>query len=133
MWWNCAHHRPADISSSGIIVAIGAGRINRQRHSPDNICRLARGQRDALYSTEGLANDAPAKDEQHRSGKDRMSKGSKGMIVGSMVAAGAVGIASAVDLVVGIPFSGHRVMDVLFLISSGLVLYMGYDSYKDLV
>jgi hypothetical protein len=61
-----------------------------------------------------------------------MSNGSKGMIVGSMVAAGAVAIASAVDLVIGIPFSGHSVMDVLFLVSAGLVLYMGYDAYKDL-
>ena len=57
---------------------------------------------------------------------------SKSMVVGSMIAAGVVAVASVMDLVFKFPFSGQILMDVMFLIGAGLVGYMGYDAYQDL-
>ena len=57
---------------------------------------------------------------------------SKSMVVGSMIAAGVVAVASVLDLVLKFPFSGQILMDVMFLIGAGLVGYMGYDAYQDL-
>jgi len=61
-----------------------------------------------------------------------MSGASKKMIIGSMVAAGLVGAAAAADLAIQVPFAGQVVMDITFLVSSALVMYLGYDAYKDL-
>jgi hypothetical protein len=57
---------------------------------------------------------------------------SKSMVVGSMIAAGVVAVASVMDLVFKFPFSGQILMDVMFLVGAGLVGYMGYDAYQDL-
>jgi len=61
-----------------------------------------------------------------------MSGTSKKMIIGSMVAAGLVAVAAAADLAMGFPFAGHVVMDITFLVSAALVMYLGYDAYKEL-
>lgn len=65
-----------------------------------------------------------------------MSDTSRKMILGSMAAAAIVAVASITDLVIGMPFdwgSGQTmIMDILFLVSSGIVLYLGWDAYKDL-
>jgi hypothetical protein len=67
-----------------------------------------------------------------------MSDAPKKMIVGSMIAAGLVGLAAICDLVIGIPFSGisggehTRMMDILFIVCSGIVGYLAYDAYQDL-
>lgn len=65
-----------------------------------------------------------------------MSDTSRKMIYGSMGAAGLVALAAVADLITGIPFgwgSGKTwLMDILFLISSGIVLYLGWDALKDL-
>ncbi len=65
-----------------------------------------------------------------------MSDTSRKMILGSIVAAGLVGLAAILDLVTGMPFgfgSGKTlVMDILFLISAGIVVYLGLDALKDL-
>lgn len=60
-----------------------------------------------------------------------MSNVSKGMIVGSMAAAGLVAFFCVLDMVLGVPFAGRIVFDILFLIAAGIVLYMGYDAYRD--
>jgi hypothetical protein len=55
------------------------------------------------------------------------------MIIGSMAAAAIVGLLSLLDLVIKIPFAGYNpVMDILFLCSAAIVLYLGWDAYKDL-
>jgi hypothetical protein len=58
------------------------------------------------------------------------------MILGSIVAAGLVGLAAILDLVTGMPFgfgSGKTlVMDILFLICAAIVVYLGLDALKDL-
>lgn len=65
-----------------------------------------------------------------------MSDTSRKMILGSIVAAGLVGLAAILDLVTGMPFgfgSGKTlVMDILFLICAGIVVYLGLDALKDL-
>ncbi len=65
-----------------------------------------------------------------------MSDTSRKMIFGSMAAAGLVAVAAITDLIMGIPFgfgSGKTwLMDILFLISSGIVLYLGWDALQDL-
>lgn len=56
----------------------------------------------------------------------------KKMVLGSMGAAGLVALLAILDLALGIPFKRLVMMDVLFLISASMVLYMGYDSLRDL-
>lgn len=56
----------------------------------------------------------------------------KKMIFASMGAAGLVALAAIADLVVKVPFGGYSmVMDILYVLAAGIVLYMGYDTYKD--
>lgn len=65
-----------------------------------------------------------------------MSDTARKMIYGSIAAAAAVAVAAITDLVIGIPFgfgSGQTmVMDILFLVSAGIVIYLGLDALKDL-
>lgn len=65
-----------------------------------------------------------------------MSDTSKKMIFGSIAAAGLVALAAVSDLITGIPFgfdSGKTmIMDILFLVSAGIVIYLGLDALKDL-
>ncbi|WP_437191943.1 hypothetical protein [Planctomicrobium sp. SH527] len=59
----------------------------------------------------------------------------KQVVIGSIAVAGAVAVAAVADLFVGVPFSGTsytKVMDVLFIVASGIVIYLGIDSYRDL-
>lgn len=65
-----------------------------------------------------------------------MSDTSRKMIYGSIAAAGAVALAAIADLIIGIPFdwgSGQTlIMDILFLVSAAIVIYLGWDALKDL-
>ncbi|MBX3437045.1 MAG: hypothetical protein KF861_06115 [Planctomycetaceae bacterium] len=57
----------------------------------------------------------------------------KRMIIGSMAAAGVVALMALMDLVIKIPFAGYSMaMDILFLCSAVIVLYLGWDAYKEL-
>jgi len=53
------------------------------------------------------------------------------MLLGSMAAAGLVAVTAVVDMVLGIPYSGKMVFDIMFLISAAVVIYMGYDVLKE--
>lgn len=58
----------------------------------------------------------------------------KNLLLGSMIAAGLVALLAIADLAMGIPFSGYSMMmDLMFLISAGIVMYMGWDCYKDMI
>jgi hypothetical protein len=65
-----------------------------------------------------------------------MSDTSRKMIIGSMAAAALVAVAAITDLITDMPFSWGSgktlIMDILFLVSAGIVLYLGWDAYKDL-
>ena len=56
----------------------------------------------------------------------------KKVVLGATGVAGLVALASVLDLALGIPFQRQILMDVMFLVSAGIVMYMGWDSYKDL-
>jgi len=63
---------------------------------------------------------------------DRMAKTSKNVVIGSMAVSGLVALASAVDLIAGYPFNRLIMLDIFFLISSGIVSYLGYETYQEL-
>ncbi len=57
----------------------------------------------------------------------------KRMVIGSMAAAGFVALLAVLDLVAKVPFAGFSMtMDILFLLAAAIVLYLGWDAYKDL-
>lgn len=61
-----------------------------------------------------------------------MTPGIKRMLIGSIAASAVVGILSIVDMVAGVPFAGQVTLDVMFLVSAGLIGYMGFDTYREL-
>src|SRR5207248_8267519 len=57
---------------------------------------------------------------------------SKKLIFGSMAAAGVVALLSIVDLALKFPFGGYsRTMDILYLLAAAIILYMGWESYRE--
>ena len=60
-----------------------------------------------------------------------MSKQIKNMLLGSMAASGIVAVTAIVDMVLGIPYSGMMLFDIMFLISAAIIIYMGYDVLKE--
>jgi hypothetical protein len=60
------------------------------------------------------------------------SKLSKNLIFGSFFVAGLVAVLSLLDVVLKWPFAGYLVMDILFILSAGIVGYLGWDAYRDL-
>ena len=60
-----------------------------------------------------------------------MSNQIKRMLLGSMAVSGIVAVTALVDLILELPYSGRRVLDILFLISAGIIIYMAYEAYKE--
>lgn len=60
-----------------------------------------------------------------------MAGKSRGIVIGSMGVAGLMGVLAIVDIVMGIPFGGQMVFDIMFILAAGLVAYMGIDCLKD--
>lgn len=56
----------------------------------------------------------------------------KRMVVGSMVAAGLVSLLALADLVSGVPYGRALVMDIMFLVSGGIVIYLAWETYREL-
>lgn len=50
----------------------------------------------------------------------------------SMGAAAIVALVTILDLAMGIPFGRATVFDIMFVISAALVLYLGWESYREL-
>ncbi len=63
-----------------------------------------------------------------------MSDTPKTLVLGSMFAAGLVALLAIADLATGIPFSGKHtmVMDVLFILSAIIVIYLGWSSRREM-
>lgn len=61
-----------------------------------------------------------------------MTPGTRKMLIGSMVVAGLVAVAALADIVTGAPFAGQVMFDVMFLLSAGIVGYMGWDTWREL-
>ncbi len=61
-----------------------------------------------------------------------MAKMAKNVIIGSMGVAGLVALLAILDLILGFPFQGQMIMDIMFILGAAMVGYMGWDSYRDL-
>ena len=48
-----------------------------------------------------------------------------------MAVSGIVAVTAIVDMVLEIPYSGKMVFDILFLISAAVIIYMGYEVFKE--
>ena len=57
---------------------------------------------------------------------------SKNMDFGSLAVAGLVLVMSILDLALKMPFGGQMVMDILYILGAGIVLYLGWDAIRDL-
>lgn len=57
----------------------------------------------------------------------------KKMILGAMGAAGAVALLSIVDMAFKVPFGGYSLaMDLMYLVAAGIVLYMGFETHREM-
>ncbi len=57
----------------------------------------------------------------------------KKLIFGAMGAAGLVALFAILDIVVKIPFGGYSiVMDALYLVAAGIVVYMGLETIREM-
>ncbi len=62
-----------------------------------------------------------------------MSAGIRRLLIASAIAAGIVALLSVLDLIVGVPFAGYSmVMDIMFLVSAALILYMVRQCFQEL-
>ncbi len=52
----------------------------------------------------------------------------------SMFVAGLVALMAIADLAIGAPFSGKhtKMMDILFIISAIIVIYLGWDTHREM-
>jgi len=57
---------------------------------------------------------------------------SKNMVFGSLAVAVLVLVMSILDLALKMPFGGQMVMDILYILGAGIVLYLGWDAIRDL-
>lgn len=60
-----------------------------------------------------------------------MAVKARNVVFGSIGVAGAMGLAAILDLVLGIPFGGQMVLDIMFILAAALVIYMGVDCLKE--
>jgi hypothetical protein len=56
----------------------------------------------------------------------------RGIVFGSIGVAGLLAVAAILDIVLGIPFQKQMLLDIMFILSAALVIYMGIDCLKDL-
>ncbi len=56
----------------------------------------------------------------------------RNMVFGSFAVAGFVTLLALLDIIVQVPFAGSTIMDILFILSAGIVGYLGWDAYKDM-
>jgi hypothetical protein len=54
------------------------------------------------------------------------------MIFGSVAAAGLVALLAILDMAIKVPFGGYSLTtDILFLVGALIVLFMGWESYRE--
>ena len=61
-----------------------------------------------------------------------MAVKARNVVFGSIGVAAAMGLAAILDLVLGIPFGGQMVLDIMFILAAALVIYMGVDCLKEI-
>lgn len=56
----------------------------------------------------------------------------KNMIYASWGGAGVVAILSILDISIKFPFAGHSLtLDIMFIVTSVIIGYLGWDAYRD--
>lgn len=56
----------------------------------------------------------------------------KKLIFGSVGVAGVVALLAILDLSLKVPFGGYSMtMDILYLVAAAIVLYMGWETYRE--
>lgn len=61
-----------------------------------------------------------------------MAGNARNIVFGSMGVAALMGVAAVLDMAIGIPFQGQMILDIMFILAAGLVIYMGVDCLKDI-
>lgn len=61
-----------------------------------------------------------------------MASQARNIVFGSLGVAALMGIAAILDLVLGLPFGGQMVWDIMLILAAALVVYMGIDCLKDI-
>lgn len=64
-------------------------------------------------------------------GESAMAGSSRGLVVASMGLAALMALLAVADFATGVPFGSQTVFDVMFILASGLVIYMGVNCLKD--
>jgi len=55
------------------------------------------------------------------------------LLTGSAIAAGIVALMAVTDMILGVPFAGEFIlMDIMFLISALLIIYMVWQCFQEL-
>ncbi len=54
------------------------------------------------------------------------------LVIGTMIAAGIVALVFALDLVMGLLGGTSMIMDILFIVAAGLLLYLAFESLLEL-
>ena len=61
-----------------------------------------------------------------------MASQARNIVFGSLGVAALMGFAAILDLVLGMPFGGQMVWDIMLILAAALVVYMGIDCLKDI-
>ncbi len=62
-----------------------------------------------------------------------LSSGPKKTVFFSFLGGLSVALATIADLILGYPFAGYYGFDIVFLLSAANVMYLAYDTWRDLV
>ncbi|MEJ7594663.1 MAG: hypothetical protein WKF77_24295 [Planctomycetaceae bacterium] len=61
-----------------------------------------------------------------------MAGQARNIVFGSLGVAALMGVVAILDLVLGMPFGGQSVWDIMVILAAGLVIFMGIDCLKDI-
>lgn len=61
-----------------------------------------------------------------------MTPAARNMLLGSIAVSAVVGIVAILDMATGMPFARQMVLDSLFVVSAGLIGYMGFSAYREM-
>ncbi len=56
----------------------------------------------------------------------------RNIVFGSLGVSALMAIAAVLDIVLGMPFGGQMIWDIMLILAAGLVIYMGIDCLKEI-
>lgn len=60
-----------------------------------------------------------------------MSPLAQNVVYASLIIAGLIGVAAILDMIVGVPFGGQTVFDIMFILGAALTGFLGFDCIRD--